>query len=79
MEIKCLKHNHIFNVIGSKHLTQTNGGCEKCNKNHPKNMLYQIIEKSNQKFINNYNFSKFEYKLANICGMLKCKKHNHEF
>jgi hypothetical protein len=79
VEIKCLKHNYIFYVIGSKHLTQTDGGCEKCNKNHPENMISQIIKKSNQKFKDNYDFSKFEYNLANICSILKCKKHNHEF
>ena len=59
VNIKCLNHNVVFSVVGSTHLTQIDGGCEKCNKNYPDNIICQIIEKSNIKFNNNlsiYNF-----------------------
>jgi hypothetical protein len=42
-ELKCKKHNYIFNIAQSDHLTSIYGGCELCNGEH------QNIEKNKKK------------------------------
>lgn len=76
-EIKCIKHNNIFSISLQKHIKQNDGGCFKCNKNYNENMLKDIIEKSKNKFNNNYDFSDFEYTLAKNKSKIKCKKHDN--
>jgi hypothetical protein len=76
-EIKCIKHDNTFLTSLQKHLSQNDGGCNKCNKNYTNNILNETIKKSKIKFNDNYDFTNFKYLLATIKGELKCKKHNN--
>lgn len=76
-EIKCIKHNNIFSLSLQKHIRQKDGGCFKCNKNYNENMLKDTIEKSKNKFNDNYDFSDFKYILAKNKSKIRCKKHNN--
>ena len=56
-----------------KYIKQNDGGCNKCNKNYSNNMLKYTIEKSKNKFNDNYDFINFKYILAITKSELKCK------
>lgn len=62
-----------------KHLSQTDGGCFKCNKYYSTNIYNDIIEKSKIKYNDKYDFTNFKYISAKTKGELKCKKHNNIF
>jgi hypothetical protein len=75
-EIKCIKHDNNFSISLQKHLKQTDGGCFKCNKNYSGNIIISIINKSKEKFNDNYDFTYFQYITAITKSKLRCKKHD---
>lgn len=79
VNIKCQKHDIIFDTNPQKHLTQTDGGCNKCNKNYIDNLINAFYEKSKEKFGSNYDYNKFKYTAPKDKSILKCNNHNIEF
>jgi hypothetical protein len=77
VDINCKIHG-VFKVKPQNHLSQLNGGCLMCIDGNDFKLL-QI--KSNNKFNNNFNLSKFNFITLhdNNKSIIKCLKHNNEF
>ena len=76
IKIKCVKHNNDFEILSQKHLTSDNGGCNKCSIKNLDNLKLALIEKSNLKFNNNFNFKDFIYNSATEKNKIVCIKHD---
>lgn len=77
INIKCIKHNNCFDIIPNNHLKNNNGGCNLCNNFNSNNLLIKFINKCNNKFNNNYDYSEFNYVDIYTKSKIKCKKHNN--
>jgi len=76
VDIKCIKHGHIFKQRPNDHLGGQ--GCPICGGNIKSNTK-EFIEKSNKIHKYKYDYSLVKYKTAFTKIDIKCIKHNHIF
>ena len=76
--IKCRKHNLEFLQTPEKHLSSKTGGCPECNtigKGRLTNKSF--IERSKEKHLDKYDYSKVDYVKSNVKVILVCEKHGN--
>lgn len=78
--IKCLIHDKIISIIPHDHIDSKYGGCSECHySTESEQNLQKFMAESNEKFKNNFDFSRCIYK-NNITEVeLRCIRHDYIF
>lgn len=80
IEIKCKKHNYVFNTYPQSHIKSINGCCIYCDNKDRYTETKKYIDNCNLKFNNNFNYPKLEtLNNQNQIIEINCKAHNLTF
>lgn len=77
ISIKCIKHNHTFNILPRSHIDYKFGGCSKCKINSEKEYWDIFLKKAKKKHDNKYKYKELNNKTPQI--EVICVKHIHTF